>query len=352
MILTILNYAYAIIAVQSLIVFIEVYINFRRTGALKNVLLTVVSGAFFISTANLYCNYTVYNRWLVQFPVVVILAALIIFFSLLYQHKLKRFIIAFAVGMVLMQLSVFLYFSFVFPVDTSISILNISEIKVFRRILRYSFSIGMLIIIVDLFFKILKKYRSTNIYFREIKKWAAFLVVNLTLLLIASSFKSFFGQFEFIGQLSALIAIFFILLTFLFRPKFLNSSSLKISLGTYFNLSEKNQFSKQQFIDAFYHQFYYLNPEASLENLSKLLNVNADDLYRFIYKNYHLAFNDLINQNRVVYFIDLVKKKAYPNYTIDALAQKSGFSSRHHLYRPFKKFHGGNPSDFIRSIRD
>ena len=34
---------------------------------------------------------------------------------------------------------------------------------------------------------------------------------------------------------------------------------------------------------------------------------------------------------------------------IDALAREVGFSSRQHLNKPFKKFHGGNPSDLIES---
>ena len=50
------------------------------------------------------------------------------------------------------------------------------------------------------------------------------------------------------------------------------------------------------------------------------------------------------------WFLDIVKSKKYTNYTIDALSQLSGFSSRHHLYKPFKKFHGGIPSDFIKSL--
>lgn len=350
--LTILNYAYVIIAVQALIVFLEVYVNFKRTGAVKNMLLIVIFTSFFMAVANVYCNYTSYNRWIVQFPIVVLLAASIIFFSLLYQHKLKRYIIAFAVSMVLFQLSFFLYFSFAHPIDTSISILKISEIRIFRSIIRYCFIAGMFIIIVDIFVKILKKYNSTNIYFREVKKWAAFLVFTLLLLLISSVLKNTLPAYEFVSQLFILVSVFLMLLTFLFRPKFLNRSRLKIALGDYFTSIENSKISGIEFSEAFFGRLYYLDQDASLEKFSKDLRVNSEELYRYIYKNYQFGFNDLLNKHRVSYFIDLVNNKRFSNYTIDALAQKSGFSSRHHLYKPFKKFHGGNPSDLVRSVRD
>jgi AraC-like DNA-binding protein len=63
-----------------------------------------------------------------------------------------------------------------------------------------------------------------------------------------------------------------------------------------------------------------------------------------------MTFNDLVNKNRVDYFIDIIHNPKYLNFTIDALAKEAGFSSRQHLYKPFKKFHGGNPSDIMDAI--
>jgi AraC-like DNA-binding protein len=63
-----------------------------------------------------------------------------------------------------------------------------------------------------------------------------------------------------------------------------------------------------------------------------------------------MTFNDLINKNRVDYFIDIIHNPKYLNFTIDALAREAGFSSRQHLYKPFKKFHGGNPSDIVEAV--
>jgi YesN/AraC family two-component response regulator len=64
-----------------------------------------------------------------------------------------------------------------------------------------------------------------------------------------------------------------------------------------------------------------------------------------------MTFSDLVNKYRVQYFVSIVVLPQNANYTIDALAKMSGFTSRNHLYKPFRKFHGGIPSDFIDTIK-
>jgi len=47
-----------------------------------------------------------------------------------------------------------------------------------------------------------------------------------------------------------------------------------------------------------------------------------------------------------------MKQPENKNLTIDALSKEAGFSSRQQLYKPFKKFHGGNPSDLLDAFAD
>ena len=140
------------------------------------------------------------------------------------------------------------------------------------------------------------------------------------------------------------------MIAFLFRPKFLNSANLQVRLSDVFNKTANLEVPIELFADMFVNKLFYLDSEASLESLTKALKINSDDLYRFIYDNYKSSFTDLVNQHSVSYFIDLVKSGKNAHYTVDVLAQKSGFSSRHHMFKPFRKFHGGNPSEFIRSV--
>jgi len=197
---------------------------------------------------------------------------------------------------------------------------------------------------------ILFKLTYKNIYFEKIKKWTkAFLILSILIMLANMPIK-FLTKNVFFGHFSTIFLYSFLVLLIFYRPIFLNRSSLKLSFGEKFNKEEHKKINELSFINLFYTEQYFTNNDASIENLSKKLNVGSDDLYRFIYNKYSMSFNDLLNKNRIDYFIDLVHDKRYSNYTIDALAKEVGFSSRQHLYKPFKKFHGGNPSNFIDSV--
>jgi AraC-like DNA-binding protein len=205
-------------------------------------------------------------------------------------------------------------------------------------------------LIGDLFLKIQKKYKADNIYFKDLRKWVSISLFLILILVIVAFTKVIFGYNSLVSKYLTLIVLFFIILSFLFRPKFLNKTIARYALGNTFNKELNLSLSFEQFNEAFFTKLYFLNPEASLDDFSKKIDVPSEELYRFIYMNYHSGFNDLVNENRVNYFIDVVKSKKHNNYTIDALSQMAGFSSRHHLYKPFKKFHGGVPSDFMRSL--
>ena len=141
-----------------------------------------------------------------------------------------------------------------------------------------------------------------------------------------------------------------VVLTILYRPVFLNKSSLKISFGDSFSRNVDLNINDLDFVNNFFTNFYFTNPEASLENFAKVLNVGSNDLYKFVYYKYNMTFSDLVNKQRVEYFVDIIHNPKFANFTIDALAKEVGFSSRQHLYKPFKKFHGGNPSDLIDAV--
>ena len=199
-------------------------------------------------------------------------------------------------------------------------------------------------------FNITIKFNLSNIYFDRIKKWTAsifFLIINLLVLYLPFPFYKTYPQ---LGHYITFYLYLYMLLLIFYRPAFLNKSALKIALGESFNREPKFEVSELDFINAFYIELYFTNKEANMEGLAQQLKVSSSELYRFIYNKYDMTFNDLVNKNRITYFIDIVNNPKYKNYTIDALAKEVGFSSRQHLYKPFKKFHGGNPSDIIDTI--
>jgi AraC-like DNA-binding protein len=201
------------------------------------------------------------------------------------------------------------------------------------------FRIGVTIIILGnvlyLCYTILINQTYQNIYFDKIKRWTKTLVFYWIFITIAFLFLHFFELPAFLFYMLSFSSFIVLQMFVFYRPTFLNRSSLKISLGKSFNKDENYAISQLEFINEFYTKLYFVQQDASLENLAAILKISSNDLYKFIYYKYSMTFNDLVNKNRVDYFIDIIHNAKYVNYTIDALAKEAGISSRQHLYKPF-----------------
>ena len=104
------------------------------------------------------------------------------------------------------------------------------------------------------------------------------------------------------------------------------------------------------FINIF-NNHYYLNKNATIEDFCMQNDIQESDSFNEqVIKSYNLSFANLIQKYRVDYFVEIAKLPKYQNYSIESLANEAGFSSRTSLNKPFKKFHGGTPSDYIESI--
>jgi hypothetical protein len=202
-------------------------------------------------------------------------------------------------------------------------------------------------------YNILFKFSFKNIYFKKIQGWTFcfFMVIFTQLIFIALS-----TIFKFPNDFNIYIRIVLgltLLLIILYRPNFINKNGSKISFGLLFKReSNEIKINEVDFDFHFYNNMYYKNQTANLQEFSNLMGVSKDALFNHIYFKYSMSFDDLINKNRVKYFIEIMKLPESKNLTIDALGKEAGFSSRQNLYKPFKKFHGGNPSDLLDVLGD
>lgn len=97
----------------------------------------------------------------------------------------------------------------------------------------------------------------------------------------------------------------------------------------------------------------YLSSELSREDLAHIVHLNNARFARMIRECTGTNFNGYINELRITYAIKLMKQ--YPNYTIRAIADESGFNSTPILYNLFKKKTGMTPYEFKKaqdSLRD
>ena len=92
----------------------------------------------------------------------------------------------------------------------------------------------------------------------------------------------------------------------------------------------------------------YTNPELTLNQLAKSLDVHPNTLSQVINSKENRNFYDLINENRVNEFIHLVTQARQQQFTLLGMAFDSGFNSKASFNRNFKKYAGITPSEFMK----
>ena len=94
----------------------------------------------------------------------------------------------------------------------------------------------------------------------------------------------------------------------------------------------------------------FTNPELKIVDLSQAINCSSHSLSyifnQYLTKNYY----DFINEFRIKEFQRLIADENYSRYTLTALAEQCGFSSRASFFRSFKKLTGITPNEYIKSI--
>ena len=88
----------------------------------------------------------------------------------------------------------------------------------------------------------------------------------------------------------------------------------------------------------------YTNPNLKIADLAVSIGTSSHTL-SYLFNQY-----DYINDYRIAEFKRLVEKDEYAKYTLSALAELCGFSSRASFFRYFKKATNITPNEYIRSI--
>lgn len=86
----------------------------------------------------------------------------------------------------------------------------------------------------------------------------------------------------------------------------------------------------------------------TISDLSNQINIPSYLLSAFINQEYGKNFNELVNEYRVDYFLQLIKQpEANAQYKLEALGKEAGFNTRASFIRAVKKKTGLTPSDFV-----
>ncbi len=342
----------------SILVFFDVLIKFKRPFILKYNFLLIVTGIGFASYVHSLDLYSTQYALYIILCKAFVSSAFLNVFSILYFPKFRKWVIGISILLISFSIYSFYYNETFNPgYNSSLKAQTIVVVRAENLKLPLLFMILRVMLIASFastfiyfLYKIINKFGMNNIYFDKIKAWTITIFIMMVLLILMYLPIPIIQNNYTVGYSISVLYYVYILFVILYRPAFLNKSSMKIAFGDSFKKNADLLIKDIDFINHFFTYFYFTKPDASLDNFAAVLNVGSNDLYKYVYYKYNLTFNDLVNKQRVEYFIDIIHNPKYLNYTIDALAKEAGFSSRQHLYKPFKKFHGGNPSDLIDSI--
>ncbi|MGY0038300.1 helix-turn-helix domain-containing protein [Pedobacter sp. NJ-S-72] len=92
----------------------------------------------------------------------------------------------------------------------------------------------------------------------------------------------------------------------------------------------------------------YTDPELTLVQLSKELNIHANSLSQVINSVEQKNFYDYVNAQRIEEFKKIVSSPENQKFTLLSLAFECGFNSKTSFNRNFKKHIGISPSEYIK----
>lgn len=92
----------------------------------------------------------------------------------------------------------------------------------------------------------------------------------------------------------------------------------------------------------------YLNPDLSLRDLAKQIDIHPNHLSWLLNNSIGLNFNEFINQYRIEAFKSNAKAQENENLTIEGLAYESGFNSKTVFNTYFKRETGLTPRQFLK----
>ncbi len=94
----------------------------------------------------------------------------------------------------------------------------------------------------------------------------------------------------------------------------------------------------------------YINPKLKIADLAEHLHTPSYKLSYLFSQYLNQTFYDYVNDFRILEFKRLVSKGEYKLYSLNALMEKCGFTSRSSFFRHFKKHEGMTPNEYISSL--
>lgn len=114
--------------------------------------------------------------------------------------------------------------------------------------------------------------------------------------------------------------------------------------------SEGSSEELQQLVKFLENEKPYLNKDLSLQDLVNSTGISKHRISELFNQELRLSFYDIINDYRIKEAIRLFGEGKHKEFTLDHIAEESGFKSKATFYRVFKKLTAKTPISYIRSM--
>lgn len=95
----------------------------------------------------------------------------------------------------------------------------------------------------------------------------------------------------------------------------------------------------------------YMNHSLKIADLARVAKTSSNAL-SYVFNQYlQKSYYDYINEYRVEEFKAAIQNDRYSRYTLEALSEHCGFSSRASFFRSFKKVTGITPNEYIKNMK-
>lgn len=95
---------------------------------------------------------------------------------------------------------------------------------------------------------------------------------------------------------------------------------------------------------------FYLKPDINIQIFAQEISSNTKYVSKFINHKYGVSFSTFINELRIKYALEILKKEQYAHFTIEAVAKMAGFNSKSAFNAVFKKITNQTPTEYKESL--
>ena len=95
----------------------------------------------------------------------------------------------------------------------------------------------------------------------------------------------------------------------------------------------------------------YTDPNLKISQLASYAGVSSFKLSQIFSQHVNMKFYDYVNMYRVKEFKKIAARGGWKRYTLTAMAEKAGFSSRASFFRHFKDVEGISPGEFLKGLK-